>query len=422
MSSNPDAQLTTAFAGFDVPRQNWFKIPNNWTDITAEIGSIAELKVVEYVLKHTWGYQEYGMRKRITNDEFMNGRRRKDGTRLDKGTGLSKPSVIAGLKSAIERGLLIEEIDDTDKARVKKYYSLRMMPELENAVATESNEPPEFPDSQAERGGVKHLNAGVKDLYPEVKTFNPRGKTSLPRTEKDTLERNLQKENNNNNTDDAETKPTDVVVALLDQGIAKGVAERLASRYSYERVAEKIEFLAYLKDVEPQKVKNPQGWLRRAIEENYAAPDGYTSMAEREAEAEEKLRQEEAIQSAIAEQEKHRRAEQTQRQQQAAARLIELQNVYGTTQQEQDIWHQVLAEFKVSQPSGTFQAYLADTVLLSLRDGEALIGLPNAWMRDWVENRLSHKIGQSISRYIDGQKVTPKFITLGQGSVSVGDR
>src|SRR5215212_445089 len=102
-----------SFPGFDIPRQNWFKMPNNWTDITADISSIAELKVVEYVLKHTWGYQEYGVHKRITNDEFMHGRRRKDGDRMDKGTGLSKPSVIAGLKAAVDHGLLIEQVDDS---------------------------------------------------------------------------------------------------------------------------------------------------------------------------------------------------------------------------------------------------------------------------------------------------------------------
>ena len=38
------------FPGFDIPRQNWFKLPNNWTDLTAAMGSWAEQKVVEYVL------------------------------------------------------------------------------------------------------------------------------------------------------------------------------------------------------------------------------------------------------------------------------------------------------------------------------------------------------------------------------------
>jgi hypothetical protein len=168
MSTKPNT-LASSFEGFDIPHQNWFKMPNNWTDITAEIGSIAELKVVEYVLKHTWGYQEYGVRKRITNDEFMNGRRRKDRTRIDKGTGLSKPSVIAGLKAAVERGLLIEEIDDTDKARVKKYYSLRMMPGLETDFDTEKEDPPEpDPSGTGAPGGVKDLYPGVIDLNAGV--------------------------------------------------------------------------------------------------------------------------------------------------------------------------------------------------------------------------------------------------------------
>ena len=90
------------FPGFEYPESNWFRLPNNWPDLTAEITSLAELKVVEYVLRHTWGFQEYGIIKKITTDEFMNGRKRKDGTRFDKGTGLAKHSVIDGLRKAVE--------------------------------------------------------------------------------------------------------------------------------------------------------------------------------------------------------------------------------------------------------------------------------------------------------------------------------
>lgn len=465
MSSDPNTPATTAFTGFDIPRQNWFKMPNNWTDITAEISSIAELKVVEYVLKHTWGFQEYGMRKRITNDEFMNGRRRKDGTRLDKGTGLSKPSVIAGLKAAVERGLLIEEIDDSDKARVKKYYSLRMMTGLGDEFVEVGDEPPGSPEPGTNGGGVKDLNAGVKNLYPEVKTFYPWGKRSLPRTEKDTLERHLQEETNYNNNSSANSTEFVVVAglssqeiadenqtnhsqsttsvsldptpldppapstadgkaeakaALLKMGLAATVTERLVGRYSVARIEEKIEFLLYLQEQTPGRIKNPKGWLRRAIEENYGAPDGYKSTTEREAEAAEKQHQKESFEQAILAQEQRRREEQVQRQQAAAARLADFQKQYGTTQQEIDLWRQVLDEFKLSQAPGTFQAYLADTVLLSLRDGEALIGLPNFWMRDWVENRLAKKIGQTLTQYLDGQKVTPKFIALNQGGSPAG--
>ena len=85
------------FQGFSKPEANFFRLPNEWTDITAPITSLAELKLVEYVLKHTWGYSEFDMVKKITTDEFMYGRKKKDGSRIDTGTGLSKPSVIAGL-------------------------------------------------------------------------------------------------------------------------------------------------------------------------------------------------------------------------------------------------------------------------------------------------------------------------------------
>src|SRR5690348_18359460 len=95
------------FPGFRVPEEErWFKVPNEWTDVTAEITSLAELKVIEYVMRHTWGYGEYEEYKHITIDEFMHGRMRRNGTRIDKGTKLSEFGVKDGLKRAIKHGYL----------------------------------------------------------------------------------------------------------------------------------------------------------------------------------------------------------------------------------------------------------------------------------------------------------------------------
>ena len=136
MPKNPDTSvLSPLFQGFGRPESNFFRLPNEWTDITASIvGSFAEQKVVEYVLKHTWGYSEFDVLKKITTDEFINGRKRKDGTRIDTGTGLSKPSIIQGLTSAVQHRLLEVEIDDRDKARIKKYYKLRMKTPIEEEL------------------------------------------------------------------------------------------------------------------------------------------------------------------------------------------------------------------------------------------------------------------------------------------------
>lgn len=165
MSPKKPADLPK-FPGFGIPEQNWFKLPNEWTNITAGMKSLAELKVVEYVLRHTWGFHEYGIAKRISINEFMRGRRRADGSRLDQGTGLSNRSVIDGLRKAVSDGYLVEEIDDSDRGRIKKSYRLRMRP---------GNE----------------LQPGVKILHRGMNNLHSRGEESSHRTEKETSERNF---------------------------------------------------------------------------------------------------------------------------------------------------------------------------------------------------------------------------------------
>ncbi len=167
-------QESAIFVGFDPPTSNWFRMPNNWTDVTSEINNLAEIKIVEYILRHTWGYQEYGLKKHITIDEFVNGRRRQDGSRMDYGTGLSERAVYDGLRKAVDRGLIEEEIDDRDRGRVKKWYSLRMR--VHSAV-------------ESEAASVQLLHSGVQTLHPHLQESQLRGAESASRTEKETLER-----------------------------------------------------------------------------------------------------------------------------------------------------------------------------------------------------------------------------------------
>jgi hypothetical protein len=155
-------------------------MPNSWTDITAEIDSIAELKVVEYILRHTWGYQEYGLKKHITIDEFVNGRRRQDGSRMDKGTGLSERAVYDGLRKAVDNGLIDEETDDSDRGRIKKSYSLHM-----RRIGHTDEE------SQTLQPGVQSLHPPLQELHPDPQTLQARGASNAPRTEKDTQERHF---------------------------------------------------------------------------------------------------------------------------------------------------------------------------------------------------------------------------------------
>src|ERR671914_382993 len=62
----------------------------------------------------------------------MHGRRRQDGSRMDRGTGLSNRSVIDGLRQAVEDGFLIEKrdllvqdiIDTLGDTHSKRFYRL----------------------------------------------------------------------------------------------------------------------------------------------------------------------------------------------------------------------------------------------------------------------------------------------------------
>lgn len=192
------------FQGFVPPIRNYFPMPNMWIDICAEINNLAELKVIQYVLRHTWGYKEYdGTPKTITTDEFMFGRKRHDRTRIDKGTGLSNKSVVEGLKRAVEHGYLICEVDDSDKGRVVKAYALSMatsdsgmknlhtdMKDLHNSY--EGPTPPY--EESTYLTGVNNLHTSYEEsTQAPVENLHSRHEQSTHRTEKETLEKHSRK-------------------------------------------------------------------------------------------------------------------------------------------------------------------------------------------------------------------------------------
>lgn len=219
------------------------------------------------------------------------------------------------------------------------------------------------------------------------------------------------KKNNNNSSGEPESEQ-DVVVALIHLGISKTVAKRLASRYNRDRILEKIDFLEYLQKHHPEKVKNPKGWLRRAIEEDYSEPDGYRSPAEiAAAEAEEKRRREELARRE-AEEEARRKKERKREQEEHAAWLAQMKKQFGTTDKELGLWLQALRELELQMPRATYQAWFPRTQLLSLTNGEALIAVPNKVTQEWLEHRLTEKIKQTLVGLVDYPVEELKFVVL----------
>lgn len=94
-------------------------VPNELWDLPEPL-TPAERTVVDYVCRHTIGFHiDCAI---ITLDEFQFGRRRADGSRIDKGTGMSENTIMRALRGAVEKGILYAVDDQRDKARKKKWY------------------------------------------------------------------------------------------------------------------------------------------------------------------------------------------------------------------------------------------------------------------------------------------------------------
>ena len=100
------------FPGFHRPRSNFYRLPNEWFDAwraarTARGGGriVGPLKATAYVVKWSWGYQNYDRPVRISWHHFQFGRLIGK-LRLDRGTGLSSRILGEALETAVVLGFL----------------------------------------------------------------------------------------------------------------------------------------------------------------------------------------------------------------------------------------------------------------------------------------------------------------------------
>lgn len=110
------------------PSSNFSKVPHVLVDWLPHLNETG-LKVVYYLLRHTWGWSEYDEPLALSMDEFANGIRYVTRTgeqgRLDGGTGLSENGVRDGLAQAYYLGLI--EAVALDETPGKEQYAYRLV-------------------------------------------------------------------------------------------------------------------------------------------------------------------------------------------------------------------------------------------------------------------------------------------------------
>lgn len=80
------------------------------------------------------------------------------------------------------------------------------------------------------------------------------------------------------------------------------------------------------------------------------------------------------------------------------------------------IWQTLLSDLALQMPSASYNTWVRDTWVIGYEDGEFLIGIPNAYARDWLENRLRSKIKRALSTLVQRSvqvnfRVCPRTVT-----------
>ncbi|MBX3052920.1 MAG: chromosomal replication initiator protein DnaA [Caldilineaceae bacterium] len=65
-----------------------------------------------------------------------------------------------------------------------------------------------------------------------------------------------------------------------------------------------------------------------------------------------------------------------------------------------EVWQMALNELALSMPAPTFETWVRDTSVLGYEDGEFVIGVPHAYARDWLQNRLRPQIKRILARLL----------------------
>lgn len=139
-------------------RRRWLpnstQIPNHFLDWVMQDLTESELKVALYVLRRTFGFQKDG--DRISLSQLVDGITRRDGRQLDQGTGLSRSSVVRGIKGLEGRGLLqVHRTPGTKKnAPETTYYSLMIEDDESSPKLQPSQSQIEIADSPKLSGEV----------------------------------------------------------------------------------------------------------------------------------------------------------------------------------------------------------------------------------------------------------------------------
>ncbi len=374
-SSTQKSPATFTFSGFLSP--NYTQIPDQFFDELMPILSGNETKVLLYIFRRTFGFKKDT--DNISLSQMVSGITARDGTQLDNGTGLSKASVARSLKELEQKNIILRvRRSNPQKGDLPTTYQLNIVDQsspLSRRVGGSSN---------SDTPRVSHRDTPLSHI-------------DTPRVSHRDTQETVEQETENTTTN-AKVRVSEngaVVADLIALGISQKVSENLAQRFSPDYIREKIEFLTFKLMREKSSVKKPAAWLRKAIEDDYTAPDGYISPKERARRAsEQKGRKQAATESQKAYLERIEQQQKELHGQKAAARQKLLEQ-FGTTASDLALWTQ-------AQEAMTYQgisaAISSSLQLLTVEHERALLYVSNDFVPRLIKPEMREKIEKILSK------------------------
>jgi phage replication O-like protein O len=355
-----DNQAT--FPGFQFP--NTTQIPNEVFDTLMPNLSGGELKVLLYICRRTFGFRKDS--DSISLTQISRGITTKAGRVLDHGTGLCKRHVINALKTLEKKNIIIitRTVDETGLNEVNTYAL--------NMPAT------------GHEGETTVHHGVVQPGSPRVVNESALGVVNCNAP---TKQREQKKEEQKKEYDDV------VAHNLANFGMTTSAVTALMQHYPAPYIKEKLRMAQELVAAGSTLVtKNPVGWLRRAIEEDYKPPRNTGRPTPS---------------SGTKSQENKRVPEEQKREQNIITSPVELPQPDSQTEL---IWQKTVEQLKEVLPRSEAETRLTGTTLLNVTDTKATIFAPTPTAQVWLERRLYQQIRCALQGVI-GTDVDLHFVT-----------
>jgi phage replication O-like protein O len=230
------------FMGIESP--NYTQVPNVFLDELMSELTGSEFKVLMYITRRTFGF---GKRSdNISLNQIANGIIKKDGTVLDKGTGLSKTQIINAINKLVDKGIVI---------KLKRV---------------------------SEKKGLEATNYRLKfkkDLLEPLYTFytSPSRKTLIEQ-KKVIQNKETQQQKNKNVVVDSK-KEKELIEKLTELKVKKDVAKSLIRTYDHKKIESYIDYVNQ-RIKKGYKIRSIPAYLIDAIKNNYQLPENFKTKNE----------------------------------------------------------------------------------------------------------------------------------------------